>query len=206
MIRKLFASIFLAFLLCGSAAAYSPYTSICSIGMANGGAGSGFLVKVEGPWAWVVSAEHVGQRVGNQVTIRWRWGGDQKSKGKVIYVMPGDGFRTDICIIKCPRPQWLVPVPLSKYDPDNGPWVAAGFRDGRMRIAQSDSSERWEDNDYTIRLDDGGIPGMSGGPCFDRYGRVIGVVVAGPRNEGDYSWEVMSDGGSDLRVILDKCE
>jgi hypothetical protein len=137
--------------------------------------GSGTLIGLNGNRALVLTCRHVAEQVGNDVTCNWLWAGRQSTPGRVVAVVPGGGFDTDLALVVCGRPNGIAPMIVTSYAPAYGPWVSAGFRDGKLRYAFA-SSARYDGG--LIRFPVPYVQGMSGGPCYDRYGRVIAVVVA----------------------------
>jgi hypothetical protein len=169
-------------------ASFKPYAPICHIRNGNiSGSGTLIATRPDGS-ALVLSCRHVNQQVGNVVEISWPLAGGQTSPGVVWDVIPGDGFDTDIALVICEAPIGVSPVSVAKFDPRDGGYVAAGWRDGMLRVAPWPLAELrgqsliWCNTPY--------IGGMSGGALFNRKGELVGVVVASDR----VTWGVSVDG------------
>lgn len=176
MIRTVRSIAVLLLLFAASAAcAQAPqYRAICEIRLKSW-QGSGTLIGVNGNQALVLSCRHVCEQVGNNVTCNWLWAGPQSTPGRVVAVVPGRGFDTDLALVICARPRGVAPMPVTSFNYANGPWVSAGFRDRSLRYAYARSAE-YDGSLITFPVPY--IQGMSGGPCYDRYGRIVAVVVA----------------------------
>ena len=168
--------------------AYRPYQAICNIRY-EGWSGSGVLIAThENGTALVLSCRHVNQKVGDVSTVTWPLAGGQMSAGVVYEVIPGNGFDTDLALVVCQRPVSVNPVKVATFDPAAGPFVGAGWRDNRLRIAVADvaalrgQSLIWMPSPF--------IGGQSGGCLFNRHGEQVAVVVASDR----VTWGVSCDG------------
>lgn len=157
-----------------------PWAAACKVtvnlraNLANGG--SGTLIGVTQNEALVLTVAHVAERVNMTATCEW---GDQKCHGYVLAVSP----TADLALILVQRPVGIAPVPVAHATPENGPYCMAGFP-GYDRDTLRYQWGNYVDHDHdTLVITCRPEKGMSGGPTFDRYGRVVGAVSAyGPRN------------------------
>jgi S1-C subfamily serine protease len=175
--NKIFLSLLIALAFVTSAAAQTPQQSICEL-HAPGWTGTGTLIGVSGDQGLILTARHVADRVGLRMTANWLWAPRPVSTPcVVIAILPGLRFDTDMAAIVTTLPKSLVikPVAVVPFDAANGPWTAWGFRGGKMRLARV-SEARVQDN--YVFLNAALVPGMSGGPCLDRFGRIVAVDVA----------------------------
>jgi hypothetical protein len=156
----------------------SPYAAVCEL-RAPSHTGSGTLIGTNGDTALILSCRHVCERVGNQLTVRFPWAGNQQMPGRVEAIVAGGGFNTDLALLICKRPQNVQPVQVVSYPNDfdwsSGRWISAGWRSGQMRIA---TAERGKLDGGLLFLDSPFVGGQSGGATFDNYGRLVAVVVA----------------------------
>jgi hypothetical protein len=156
-----------------------PWAAACKVtvnlraNLANGG--SGTLIGVTQNEALVLTVAHVAERVNQTATCQW---GDQKCHGYVLAVSP----TADLALILVERPVDIAPVPVAHATPENGPYYMAGFP-GYDRDTLRYQRGNYADSDHdTLVITCRPEKGMSGGPTFDRYGRVVGAVSAyGPR-------------------------
>lgn len=157
----------------------APWDAACKVtvnlraGLANGG--SGTLIGVTQNEALVLTVQHVAERVGQTATCQF---GDVKVHGYVLATHP----TADLALILVQRPPGIQPVPVAHATSANGPYYMAGYpgydRD-TLRYQRGDYVD--QDSD-TLVITCRPEKGMSGGPTFDRYGRVVGAVSAyGPR-------------------------
>src|SRR5690606_38983301 len=91
---------------------------------------------------------------------------------------------TDIAMIVTQMPKGVAPVTLEPPRLEDGPWVAAGFRGGVMRVQSVPSIEY---RSGLIRAPKPAVGGMSGGPLFNVRGSVVAVVVASDRSSEMYA-------------------
>jgi hypothetical protein len=176
---------------------YRQYKAICHIDV-GWGSGSGTLIGTrEDGAALVLSCRHVNQKVGQVVTVTWPLAGGQQSAGVVYEVIPGNGFDTDLALVVCQRPVAVDPVKVTGFDPTAGPFVAAGWRDNRLRVAVADVAALR--SQALIWMPTPFIGGMSGGALFNRKGEQVAVVVASDR----VTWGVSCDGPL-LHVMIAK--
>lgn len=161
-----------------------------------GWTGSGTVVATTESKCLVLSCRHVSDHVGMAVTVKFAYL-ETAIPGKVVYVLRGSDYTTDLALIVCPRPRQAVPVKVAKFDPHNGPWFSVGWRDGKLRLATA--TEAHEEVGGIIESNVPFVQGMSGGATFDRYGRLVGVVVA-----SDFKSVGISSDGPQLRALLRK--
>jgi hypothetical protein len=117
--------------------------------------------------------------VGNKLTVRFPWAGNQQFVGRVVEVIPGRGFDTDLALLVCQRPKGVNPVEVRSYENEfawsKGRWISAGWRSGQMRIATAGAGKL---EGGLLFLDSPFVGGQSGGATFDNFGRLVAVVVA----------------------------
>jgi hypothetical protein len=152
-----------------------PWSAACKVqvdlraGLANGG--SGTLIGVTKNEALVLTVAHVAERVNMTATCEW---GNQQCRGYVLAVSP----TADLALILVERPVGVDPVPVAHATPENGPYYMAGFP-GYDRDTLRYQRGNYIDHDHdTLVVGCRPEKGMSGGPTFDRYGRVVGAVSA----------------------------
>lgn len=163
-----------------------PYDAVCQVNMIDC-SGSGALIGVNDDRALVLTCRHVGESVGRECELLWLATGEV-TVGRVVAVIPGDSFNNDLALIECVRPKGIEPAEIAQFDPANGPFYTLGYRKRELYLSIArDASE----NDSLIKLSAPLIGGISGGPCCDRFGRIVGVGV-GTARYGD--WAVASDG------------
>lgn len=178
-------------------AEFRHYKAICHIDT-GWSEGSGTLVGTrDDGTALVLSCRHVNQKVGQVVTVTWPLAGGQQSAGVVYEVIPGSGFDTDLALVVCQRPAGVAPIGISAFDPEAGPFVGAGWRDGNLRVAVSDVAALHGQS--IIFMPVPFIDGMSGGCLFNRHGEQVAVVVA----SDDVSWGKSCDGPL-LKALINK--
>ena len=169
------AAVLLALSLSGTAEAVYPYDSACRVTVHKNGrrdvGGSGVLIAVRGNQALVLTVKHVALAVGKPVTCNW---GGQIMRGRVLAVHS----TADVALLTVTAPRGVRPVPVAMPCNSSGPFILAGFpgydRD-TLRYQQGAFAGLDED---TLTVTCRPEKGMSGGPAFDRYGRVVGTVSA----------------------------
>lgn len=183
----------------GQAQTIEPYRAVARFSV-GGITGSGTLIGMAPDGrGLMLSCRHVCQTVGRQIDVQFLWANDFRAKGRVIYVLGGDEFDTDIALVEIDRvPPNVSPVRVVPFDPAAGPWIAAGFRDGVMRLAGPIGSAYTRGRGMIV-LPVPFIGGQSGGALFNRYGQVIGVVVASDRETIGVSAD-----GPQLHAIVNK--
>lgn len=165
----------LSVLLFGSAFAAHPYDATCRVVVDRTAkrvvGGSGVLIAVNDTQALVLTVKHVALYQGRKATCTW---GEQEMTGVVLAVAPD----ADVALLLVARPVGVRPVPLAMPTADTGPFVLVGYP-GHDR-----DTMRWQRGEY-VELDHNHLTvtcrpekGMSGGPVFDKYGRVVGTVSA----------------------------
>lgn len=163
--------LFVLYALCGIIAhAAHPYDSVCRVLTRTSG-GSGTLVyNAPGKYALVLCARHVTPRQGEWVSCTW---GDTTCEGIAWKLHP----HADISLLMVASPPGLRPVDVAMPSPETGPFVAAGFPSYSREKLHYQISTFKDRDQYTLYVNKAPWPGMSGGACFDRYGRIVGVVV-----------------------------
>lgn len=154
------------------------------------------MIGVAGDKALVLSCRHVCRKEGQRVTAKWLWAGGQVTRGSVVHVMGGRGYPTDLALVVVDRPMGVAPVLVGVFDSRDGPWITAGFKGQMMRIGLAYTAKREPGLVFTY---DPAVPGMSGGPAFNRFGWLIGVVVA-----SDWKDFTVSVTGPQLIRMLDR--
>lgn len=188
---------------CGLAAqAKYPYNSVCIVDHGSW-TGTGTIIAVQGNYAYILSARHVGRREGDFVKLTWPWGVKQTREGRVLEIVDGKGWGSDLCIIKCWKPLGLQPVEYQSYNAVESEWfVTIGYRGGNLFVSKAQKCVQSKDYPGALVLDSGVYGGMSGGPAFNKYGKLVGVVVAGPA-AGPNDFTVLAD-GENLKRLIDK--
>lgn len=193
--RQFFLSIAITLTLVVNLFAAYPYDSVAEITTPHRGGhngGSCTLIAVSETKALVLSCQHVVLAAGKPVEISWRATGEV-TQGTVIAV-GANGLDIALCITD--RPKDLRPVPLARANKDSsGVITNAGYPGltGTLEWQQGDIQEIDDDElYYSCRP----IPGMSGGATFDKYGNLIGVIVAYTMDGG------ISTSGADMTAFL----
>lgn len=157
--------------------------------------GSGTLVASNGDRGLILTCRHVAEQVGKQCVVTWEATGE-KADGEVIDVVNATkGYESDLGLVVCRLPQGISPVEIAKFDPANGPFTCLGYRGGEFYVS---ISRHGTEKDGLIRLSAPLIGGMSGGPCFDRYNRLVGVGV------GSTTTDSVAADGEYLRELVAK--
>lgn len=173
-----------------------PYDSLVEL-RSDGGQGTGTLVYIKPGTdiGVVLTARHVAKKPYQELQATWLWAQKGRTKAVTYSVAKGSKFDTDMALVACRVPDGIEPTKVVPFDPANGPWIAAGYRDKMLRVTGPLYSVR-HTPDGKIIVDEPFIPGMSGGFICDRYGRVVGVIVAKGDGVG-----VCSD-GENLQQLL----
>lgn len=174
LVAAAFAAAFVAF---ASADGYDPYRAVCHLRV-GGVQGSGTLIA-GGDSALVLSCRHVCQAPGLPVTVSWPAAGGQTTQGRVLEIVPGANFDTDLALVQCGVPTGVKPRTMARRQADgqlrDSPFVAVGYRDGWMRTVCTNTAVR---SGSLVGIPHPLVPGQSGGPLYDRFGNVVAVVVA----------------------------
>jgi hypothetical protein len=162
-------------LLCLATPAFAahPYDAACKVVVQRTArrvvGGSGVLIAVNDTQALVLTVKHVALTQGRAATCWW---GEQECPGTVLATAPD----ADVALLLVKRPAGIRPALVAMPSAETGPFVLVGFP-GHDR-----DTMRWQQGEW-ISLDHNHLAvacapekGMSGGPCFDRYGRVVGTV------------------------------
>ena len=158
------------------------YPAVCEV-QTSQSCGSGTLIAVNENYALILTCRHVAQQEGNDAVMTWFVNGkEQITFGRVLLVMEGDGYDSDQALIVGQAPKGVKPIPVGEFNPNNGPLVCVGWRNGKLyeTIAKSGVEE-----DGIIKLNQPLIGGMSGGPCIQK-GVVVGVGVGSNRTNNAY--------------------
>lgn len=170
--------ILLVLLLCSPASGAWPYDSVCQVSVrvgrgANGG--SGCVIHHEGKYSYVLTVKHVATRTGAETACVWfpSTGREIISRGVVFSKHP----QADLAIVKVGRVP-LPAIPVAVLDPDDGPFVLVGYPGYDRYTLRWQQGNYVRHSDFTLYVDAAPEKGMSGGPAFNRYGRVVGSVAA----------------------------
>lgn len=184
-----------------------PYRAVCELSVPGLGQGSGTLIAVREDLGLGIglSCRHVCRKPYQEMTADWIWAGCGKTKAVTLAVIDGRGFDTDMAVFVTEIPRGVKPVPVVTFNEDEGPWIAAGYRDNLLRVAGP--TPRVNYNGRTIATkylagEPGGhvfVGGMSGGPLFNSWGEIVGVVVA----SDDKTMSLCSDGPA-LKALVDR--
>lgn len=184
-------------------AVWEPFRSMAQLKMPRW-FGSGTLVAVGGGKGLVLSCRHVAYKVGNEVKLKWVSVG-LETTGKVVEVIPrtggrrrGSSWQNDLALVEAYIPAGLKPIPVVKFDPDNGPWTCLGFRGETAYIAVTNKAKKKGDSIVLSALFWGG---ESGGAVLDKYGHLVGVIVASDGNNGSTG---IAANGEALQAMLEK--
>jgi serine protease Do len=159
----------------------------------NGGFGSGFFVADDG---LVLTSAHV---VTGQKSVQVALGDGRTVKGEVV---ERAGDNVDLALVQVPIRGKALPLA-----DDNalrvGAWVATvghgaggiwSFNSGLVSNIYAEGSER-----PVFQTQIPVNPGSSGGPIFDRRGRVVGIVTAGLKDAQGINFAIRS--GVALRTL-----
>jgi hypothetical protein len=139
--------------------------------------GSGTLIATDGQHALVLTVAHVAEKVGSRVTCQW---GSQKVTGHVAAVHP----TADLALLLVNAPAGIKPVPIALPTADTDPLYLAGYPGYDRNTLRYQRGNFVDLDDEDLKVDCRPEKGMSGGPAYDKYGRVVGAVssyeVAGP--------------------------
>ncbi len=165
--------------------------------------GSGTLVAVDGDKGLILTCRHVASRVGTDVKLQWVTNG-METEGEVVEVIPKTSRKglkrwgNDLALVEASIPEGIEPIPVAQFDPDNGPWTCIGFRQEAAYICVTNSAKRSGD---AITLSALFWGGESGGAVLDKYGQLVGVIVASEDGSGSVG---IAANGEALRSMLEK--
>jgi len=166
--------LFAALLFAGVASAAHPYDSACRVSIEHGArqvGGSGVLIAVEGERGLVLTVKHVALRAGNPAKCNWA---GQVCLGQVLAVHPN----ADVALLVVTKPKNVRPVPIARPSKETGPFVLVGFPGYDRKTMRYQVGDFAGLSEKTLTVTCRPEKGMSGGPTFDRYGRVVGTVSA----------------------------
>lgn len=187
--KPMFSSIvlFLAVVLsgCEVKVGSQDYPAVCEL-RTGGSGGSGTLIAVNENYALILTCRHVASKEGDDAVMTW-WadGKEQTTFGRVMLVSEGGDYRNDQALIIGQVPKGIKPLPVGKFNPNNGPLVCVGWRGGKLYESISKRGEYDENLEGVIVVDQPLIGGMSGGPCLQN-GVVVGVGVGSNRINNGY--------------------
>lgn len=155
----------------------APYMAIAEI-RHPGWAGSGTLIaKHADGRGLMLSCRHVNPSVGAESAVSWIWS-EHTARGQTVSVVKGDSFHNDLAFVVTDTvPPGVESVSVATLNEAGLPIWAAGYRNGTMRVTRPTLYAEMRP-DGLIGIDRSFVPGMSGGPLFNRFGEVVGVVVA----------------------------
>ena len=177
---------------------WTPYRAIVQLNVQDGRQswqGSATLIAVSGEYGLLLSCRHVCPK--NKLPVKVLWPGyeNAKTRGEVLYSMRGDDFETDLALVVAKIPPGAVPVPFGVADPENGPFRSVGYRD--KGLLESVATRAYHNGELFV-LNAPYLGGMSGGATFDKYGRVVAVIVGSNKHTVGYS----SD-GNNMRDMIE---
>lgn len=152
-----------------------PWSGACKVkvilraGFASGG--SGTLIGVTEKEALVLTVSHVAERVGQTAICQF---GNVEVRGYVLATHP----TADLALIVVQRPAGIQPVPVTHATSKTGPYYLAGFPGYDRNTLRYQRGDYVEHDDDTLTVTCKPEKGMSGGPAYDRYGRVVGAISA----------------------------
>lgn len=172
-----------------------PYKSVARLTVPGVGQGTGTLIAVNYEGLGLgVSCRHVCIKPEQRFYADWIWADAGRTQCETIAVIKGRGFDTDMAVFVTEVPRGVKPVEVVKFEPSYGPWTAAGYRGEALRVAGPTPIVNYNGSTIATRYDGRTghvfVGGMSGGPMFDRFGRIVGIVVA----SDDKSYSLCSDG------------
>jgi len=158
-----------------------PYDSAClvtvNLGLQGNNGGSGTLIAANEKHGLVLTVKHVAERKGLRAACRW---GDVTVKGTVLDVHP----TADVALLLVDVPKGVRPVPVAQPTKETGPFVLAGYPGYDRNTLRFQVGDFKSIDADTLTVTCRPEPGMSGGPAYDRYGRVVGTVSAYSRIDG----------------------
>ena len=177
---------------------WTPYRAVVQLSVADGRQswqGSATLIAKSGDYGLLLSCRHVCPK--NKLPVKVLWPGyeNAKTQGQVLYSMQGDDYETDLALVVAKIPPGAIPVPMGVADPENGPFRSVGYRD--KRLLESVATSAYHNGNLFV-LNAPYLGGMSGGATFDKYGRVVAVIVASNMRSIGYS----SD-GKNMRDMIE---
>jgi hypothetical protein len=139
--------------------------------------GSGTLIGLSGDYALVLTVQHVAEEVGAVAVCNWV--GNPPLQGTVLAV----NAEADIALLMVKAPVGIKPVPVATATKESAPFTMAGYPGYDRTTLRLQTGEFLEIDDGTLTVKIRPEKGMSGGPCFDRYGNVCGAVSTFSRRE-----------------------
>lgn len=167
-----------------------PYRAVTQVIIPGMGQGSSALIgdRPELELGLMLLCRHVGQQPGQKLDFQWLWAGGETTHGQTIAIIQGSGFDSDLALAVCKVPRGVKPLRVVPFEQSQGDWQAVGFRDDVLRIAGPYKVSVGAKGILT--MEQAFIKGQSGGPLMDRYGSVVGVVVASDESQ----WGLCADG------------
>lgn len=132
--------------------------------------GSGTLIGLAGDKALVLTVQHVAEEVGAPAVCNWA--NNPPCKGTVLAV----NASADIALLIVDAPVGIQPVPVATATETSGPFTMAGYPGYDRTTLRLQTGEFLEIDGETLTVKVRPEKGMSGGPCYDRYGNVCGAV------------------------------
>lgn len=187
-------SVVLTLLLAVTSLAADPYLSVGRVLTRTSGGSGTLIYNVPGKYALVLSCQHVTPTPGEWVSIRW----DEATAEGIAWRVHRHAD-ISVLLVASPTNLTIEPAVLAIPSRSTGPFTAVGFPSyGRgKRHVQTGNWLRSER--YTLWTDKAPWSGFSGGGCFDRFGRLVGVTVwASPSIENG-----TSGGHTSFQALLD---
>lgn len=184
----------------------TEFQAVCQI-EESGGQGSGTLVASNAKASLILTVRHVIKQPGHPDMFLWLTANGKPTSGVTLENMgdPKSNWweSSDLALAICHKPfdgkgRPIIPAKVGIFDSDKGPWYGVGYVSGSRKIIEIRHIE-YKASTSLLWCECLFIPGMSGGPVFDRTGKVVGVISSYNRQYG-LSWAISSP---NLQKILD---